>query len=106
MVTLTPEDAELVADAFFKRSDVLVDALAKRMAARERAEARTDKPEPRLLTYGEVAERLRKSRNAVKMMVHRKELKAIHPRGGRRAYIDSRELDDYIGTRPGDWANS
>jgi excisionase family DNA binding protein len=103
MVTLTPEDAELVADAVLKRSDLLVDAFVKRMASRERVQARTENSETRFLTYAEVAEKLKRSKNAVKMMVHRKELKAVHPRGGRRAYIDSRELDDYMGTHPDNW---
>jgi hypothetical protein len=96
MVTLTREDAELVADAVLKRSDLLVDAVVKRLAARDRVQSRTDKSEPRLLTYSEVGVKLKRSKNAVKMMVHRKELKAVHPRGGRRAYIDSRELVDYM----------
>jgi excisionase family DNA binding protein len=96
MITLTPDDAELVAEAVLKRSTVLVDAFVKRLAARERVQAHSDKSEPRLLTYAEVGEKLTRSKNAVKMMVHRKELKAVHPRGGRRAYIDSRELDAYM----------
>jgi excisionase family DNA binding protein len=96
MITLTRDDAELVADAVLKRSDLLVDAVVKRLAARERVQVRTEKNEPQYLTYAEVGSKLRKSTNAVKMMVHRKELKAIHPRGGRRAYIDSRELEDYM----------
>lgn len=96
MTTLTPEDAELVAEAVMKRSAVLVDAVVKRLAARERAQVRHDKTEPELLTYAEVGDKLKKSKNAVKMMVHRKELNATHPRGGRRAYIDSRELANYM----------
>lgn len=102
MTTLTPEDAELVANAVLERSDVLVDAIVKRLAARERVHARSEKSDSSPLTYAEVARRLGKSSNAVKMMVYRKELKASHPRGGRRAYIEQRELDDYLqsgGTR-------
>ena len=82
MITLTPEDAELVAEAVVKRSSVLVDALVKRLAARERVQAQAGKAEPRLLTYAEVGHMLTRSKNAVKMMVHRKELKAVHPRVG------------------------
>jgi excisionase family DNA binding protein len=99
MITLTPDDAELIADAVVKRSTILVDAFVKRLAARERVQAQTEKTEPRLLTYGEVGDRLKRTKNAVKMMVHRRELRAVHPRGGRRAYIDSRDLADYMESR-------
>src|SRR5689334_19939425 len=75
MITLTPEDAELVADAVLKRSSILVDAFVKRMAARERVQAHSETAEPRLLTYAEVGEKLKRTYDAVKMMVHRKELK-------------------------------
>ena len=96
MVTLTPEDAELVADAVLKRSHVIVDAFMKRLAAKERGHIQGEKSERQLLTYDEVGQLLKRSRNAIKMMVYRKELRASHPRGGRRAYIDSRELADYM----------
>jgi len=45
MITLTRDDAELVADAVLKRSDLLVDAVVKRLAARERVQVRTEKNE-------------------------------------------------------------
>lgn len=90
MVTLTDEDAELVADA-----------VVKRLAARERLRSRTAdrEEESHLLSYGKAGELIERSKNAIKMMVYRKELKAVHPGGGRRAFIESRELHAYLNGR-------
>jgi hypothetical protein len=95
IVTLTPQDAELVADAVLARSEALVDAIVKRLAARERLHAHA-KQAPENLTYAQTGERLGCSTNAIKMMVYRKILKAHHPCGGRRAYITSVEIDRYM----------
>jgi len=84
---ITNDDADLVADA-----------VVKRLAARERLQRRSEESEEQshLLSYSKAGKRIDRSKNAIKMMVHRKELTAVHPGGGRRAYIDSRELNAYL----------
>lgn len=91
LISLNPNDM----DQFVER---IADAVVKRLTARERAQARdAAKPISRLLSYAQAGELLGgKSAAAVKQMVVRRELKSVHPQGGRRAYIDSKALDDYI----------
>jgi len=94
---VTPEDADAVADALFKVVDVLADAVAGRVANRMNALSRpAEKSGPRLLTYAQAGERIGRTSEAIKQMVKRKELKAVHPQGGQRAFIYERDLEDYI----------
>jgi excisionase family DNA binding protein len=95
---LSPENAEAVADAVMKFMDILIDAVAGRVLARAGAQNRAveKKSGPRLLTYAEAGERIGRTKLAVRGMVARKELRSVHPMGGRRVFIYERDLEDYI----------
>ena len=49
---------------------------------------------PRLMTVEEAAQYIARSENAVRILVHRKELPAVH--GGKRVHLDRRDLDMWI----------
>lgn len=95
--TLPPEDAEAIAGVVLKFLEIVIEAVVRRVVSRMTAQSRTtEKPGPRLLTYAEAGERIGRTAQAVKAMVKRKELKSVHPMGGRRVYIHPRDLEQYI----------
>ena len=91
------EDADTLADSLLKFVDVFADAVAGRVATRMKANDRAvEKSGQRLLTYAQAGERIGRTTEAIKQMVKRKQLKAVHPQGGKRAFIYERDLEDYI----------
>jgi hypothetical protein len=68
----------------------------KRITMREQANPGVKKF-AKLLTYKQAGDLLGgRSADAVQKMVERKQLRAIHPLGGRRAFIDSRDIEELI----------